>query len=135
MADVTGPISSLPGSTHCPPKGAMCDDHPDRPATHRVQGETDSFGSEMCDMCDECFAAHVEEKKTWDLSGDCDWCKQHKPRLLPKRDYEEGMGGPVYYVCDECRGRYDKRVAEELAESDRWDDDDGIGDTDWDDEG
>ena len=47
MADVTGPISSLPGSGHSVPDGAMCDEHPDRPAVARVQGETDSFGCEM----------------------------------------------------------------------------------------
>jgi hypothetical protein len=44
MSDVTGPISSLPGSTHAAPTAGMCDDHPDRPAVARVQGETDSFG-------------------------------------------------------------------------------------------
>ena len=52
MADVTGRISTLPGSGHKVPDGTMCDNHPDRLATHRVQGETDSFGSEMNDMCD-----------------------------------------------------------------------------------
>jgi hypothetical protein len=52
MADVTGPISTLPGSSHHDvPDGMMCDDHPDRPAVTRLQGETDSFGSEMHDLC------------------------------------------------------------------------------------
>ncbi len=41
MAEVTGPISSLPGAYHSLPKGTMCDEHPDRPAVARVQGETD----------------------------------------------------------------------------------------------
>lgn len=46
MAEVTGPTSYLPGH-HCKlPPGTMCDEHPDRLAIARVQGETDSFGSE-----------------------------------------------------------------------------------------
>lgn len=43
MGDVTGPISTLPGHRHKLPSGATCDDHPDRPAVARIQGETDSF--------------------------------------------------------------------------------------------
>jgi hypothetical protein len=53
MADVTGPISTLPGAVHRVPEGATCDEHPDRPAVLRVQGETDSFGSETIDYCQE----------------------------------------------------------------------------------
>lgn len=33
----------------------MCDDHPDVPAVARVQGETDSFGCEMHDLCQACL--------------------------------------------------------------------------------
>ena len=58
MGDVTGPISTLPGSRHDFPDGTMCDDHPDRKAVARVQGETDSFGSELIDMCQECLDEH-----------------------------------------------------------------------------
>ena len=110
MSDTTGPISTLPGSGHDVPDGMMCDDHPDRPATHRVQGETDPFGCEMIDMCDDCFAAYREDKKTWDTSGECEWCKKHAPKLRDKRDYEEGLYGRVYQVCDACAKRYYDRV-------------------------
>ena len=105
MADVTGPISTLPGSTHCVPSGTMCDDHADRPAVARVQGETDSFGSEMMDMCAECFAA-LSRTENHNAGGICDWCKQEVSELHHRRDYEEGSCGPVYQVCEECWGRY-----------------------------
>jgi hypothetical protein len=122
MADVTGPISTLPGALREPPKGQMCDDHPDRPATFRCQGETDSFGSEMYDMCEECYRAYKEDMKTWDLSGTCEWCKAHKPRLSSKRDYEEGMYGRVYEVCDECIKRVNDEAEAELEAMGYYDD-------------
>lgn len=114
MADVTGPISSLPGSGHDCPDGMMCDDHPDRPAVVRLQGETDSFGSEMHDLCQECLDAYREEMKNADHSGTCEWCKQHKPHLRPQRDYEEGMAGRVYEVCDDCIKRVNDEARAEL---------------------
>lgn len=80
----------------------MCDDHPDRPAVARIQGETDSFGCEMIDMCQECFDAYREEIKNEDTSGVCDWCKQLVHHRRPHRDFEEGMTGRVYDVCDAC---------------------------------
>ena len=58
MADVTGPIASLPGSFHTVPQGMACDEC-GKPATVRVQGETDSMGSEMHDLCAECAAKHT----------------------------------------------------------------------------
>ena len=112
MAEVTGPIRTLPGSFHST-EGAMCDEHPDRKAVARVQGETDSFGAEMYDMCQECLD---EYKANLDNSGTCDWCKKEFPKLRPKRDIEEGSSGPVYYVCDECIEAYDKRMREEAEE-------------------
>jgi len=98
MADVTGPISTLPGSIHRLPAGAMCDDHPDRPAVKRIQGETDSFGSEMNDLCQECVDALNQAEPT---EGQCQWC--HATAILkPQRDWEEGSSGPIYYVCSNC---------------------------------
>lgn len=122
MADVTGPISTLPGALREPPENTMCDDHPDRLATTRVQGETDSFGSEMLDMCDECYRAYKEEEKTWDLSGTCEWCEKHKPRLRPQRDYDEGMYGRVYEVCDDCIKRVNEEARAELEDMGYYDD-------------
>jgi len=125
MADVTGPISTLPGSRHAPPDGEMCDDHPDRIATHRVQGETDSFGSEMHDMCKECFDRHLEEEREYREEarrGMCDWCKKEATDLRDRRDFEEGMYGRVYRVCGACVKAENERLQEELEESGYYDD-------------
>lgn len=118
MADVTGPISTLPGATHSFPEGTVCDDHPDRPAYRRVQGETDSFGSEMYDMCRECYEAHSASLQNADRSGCCDWCKQRKDVLHKHRDFEEGSCGPVYDVCGDCIRRQRDALEDEL---DNWD--------------
>jgi hypothetical protein len=119
VADVTGPISTLPGAVHAP--HGMCDNHPDRPATVRVQGETDSFGCEMYDYCAECAKSDREEARQ-PIVGNCGWCDSREVELRPKRDYEEGMNGPVYYVCEQCRKRCDDRVAQELGDYDDLDD-------------
>jgi hypothetical protein len=47
----------------------MCDQHPDRLAVVRLQGETDSFGAELNDMCTECRDAYREYLRTADTSG------------------------------------------------------------------
>lgn len=117
MADVTGPISSLPGTRHKLPDGASCDVHPDRPAVARIQGETDSMGCEMSDCCREC----VDEIRTYARSaearsGQCDWCKRKATDLRDRRDYDEGMTGPVYRVCGACVKRQNERLAEEARE-------------------
>ena len=117
MADITGPISTLPGSRHNVPEGMMCDEHDDRPATHRVQAETDSFGSEMWDLCDECFNKMQEEiKKEREEEKLCDWCKQISKDVRPTRDYDEGMAGPIYDVCPKCRRKQTQDAIEELEE-------------------
>ena len=116
MADVTGPISTLPGSPHGVPAGTMCDDHPERPATHRVQGETDSFGCELNDMCDKCYAELRAEMSAPQEAFPCDYCRAPSIDRRPIRDYDEGLCGPVYYVCGECRRRQRERLEEEARE-------------------
>jgi len=102
MADISrGPVSTLPGARNTPPAGAMCDDHEDRPAIKRVQGETDSFGCEYSDLCAECVA-EVDRYSALGRIGTCDWCKQQADDLRPRRDYEEGSSGRVYDVCGDC---------------------------------
>jgi hypothetical protein len=111
MGDVTGPIASLPGAHHPLPDGTMCDDHPDRPAVARVQGETDSFGCEMQDCCQQC----LDEIRAMPPNvGRCDWCKTDNVQTAPQRDIDEGMAGPVYEVCKPCRDRYDAKLRAEL---------------------
>ena len=124
MADVTGPISTLPGAVATAPTNQMCDTHPDRPAYRRVQGETDSFGSEMHDMCLVCYEdhrKHVEAHQAEAATGTCDWCKSHATDLRNRRDHEEGMSGPVYRVCGACVRSYNEAVLEELDDYDDWD--------------
>lgn len=117
MSDVTGPISTLPGSGHDVPDGMECDYHPGVAAVARVQGETDSMGCEMNDMCAECLADYRARLSEPD-PGECDWCKKEVADRGDARDYEEGMHGQVYLVCGPCIKRRDKRIAEELARYD-----------------
>lgn len=121
MSDVSGPISTLPGAAHALPEGAMCDEHPDRPAIARIQGETDSFGAELHDMCAECVAeyrSHTNDGRC----GTCEWCKSQATDLRPRRDYDEGMSGRVYEVCGACVRSANQRAAEELEQSGYYDD-------------
>jgi hypothetical protein len=121
MGEVTGPISTLPGTRRAPPEGAVCDNHPSRPAVTRLQGETDSFGCEMYDLCAECLN---EEKSAGPMTGKCDWCKGADRALRPRRDIDEGMHGPVYYVCKECADRDEENLRRELSYYDNgWGDD------------
>jgi len=106
MADVIGPSRYLPGQSLAVPKDMMCDDHPDRPATHRIVGETDSMGSELIDWCDECYNKYLEFKNNPENNtGSCDHCHCSGVRLTPTRDPDEGSCGPVYDLCDGCRQR------------------------------
>jgi hypothetical protein len=117
VADVTGPISTLPGSAHPTPEGTVCDFHPDRPAYTRIQGETDSFGCEMHDVCKECAQEISAERRN--RTGDCEWCKARDVPVTDARDYDEGMNGRVYTVCKECK---QKQIEELKAEFDPYDD-------------
>jgi hypothetical protein len=111
----------MPGSTHELPAGAMCDQHGDRPAVRRLQGETDSFGCEYVDMCQECLDEHrrfIEAER--DRPRFCDWCKKEKHGVRPHRDIDEGMAGPVYDVCTDCIRKENKRLHEELEDYGRY---------------
>jgi len=117
MAEVTGPISTLPGHRRGSPDGAVCDEHPDRPAVVRLQGETDSFGCEMYDLCQECFDAEKKAEAEPDI-GKCDWCKTDEQALRPRRDIDEGSHGPVYYVCAACAKKDEDAIMAELSQYD-----------------
>jgi hypothetical protein len=129
MADVTGPIATLPGAHHPLPDGSMCDNHPDRPATARVQGETDSMGCEMWDLCDECRAELRAQMRAPEArTGECDWCHQRATDLRNRRDIDEGMYGRVYRICGDCAKRYDAELEREARE---WDERHGYADDDY----
>ncbi|TXH35254.1 MAG: hypothetical protein E6Q98_15795 [Rhodospirillaceae bacterium] len=136
MADVTGPISTLPGSYHSLPEGTKCDAHPDRDAVARVQGETDSFGCEMDDLCEECLAEHRQAIRSPEArTGTCDWCKQEATDIADTRDPDEGSCGPVYRICGKCRKNQSDRLRQEMEEDDHlhgYDDFDFDDPSDWD---
>src|SRR6185312_7339488 len=117
MGEVTGPISTLSGALHAVPDGQKCDRHPRRKAVARIQGETDSFGCELNDMCQQCLDQHRAYLKSPAAAerrkGMCEWCKNPADDLRDRRDYEEGMTGRVYRVCGGCVKRENERLAEE----------------------
>ena len=86
------------------PSGYNCgtEGHEDRPAVFRVQGETDSFGCEYEYFCQECG---VVAPNHW-FTGTCPKCgKGPEEPLYGYRDPDEGLGGPVYPACRECRDK------------------------------
>lgn len=121
----SGPVSTLPGHQRSLPDGAKCDEHGDRPAVRRIQGETDSFGCEFLDLCAECLE-RVREDRDAARMGKCEWCKKDAGDLADTRDYEEGMAGRIYRVCGACRKRMSDRAAEESYDDvrDEWDGED-----------
>jgi hypothetical protein len=139
MADVTGPISTLPGSVREVPNGTICDNfYYDKhlfpvSATRRVQGETDSFGSEMIDLCECCYkemqeAVEKEREPGGYMHGACDWCKKGPFPLKETRDFDEGSSGPVYLCCSGCRQKQNDDIARELDDdgNDSFDEDEYI---------
>lgn len=102
MADVIGPNTYLPGQLLKVPEGMMCDDHENRPASYRVVGETDSFGSELIDWCDECYKKYLLSKENPEYNISCDHCQAVDCKTTATRDPDEGSCGPIYYLCDNC---------------------------------
>lgn len=114
MAEViSGGVSTLPGAYHSLPKGCMCDEHTDRAAVARIQGETDSMGCELIDMCQTCvdeFKAHAKKAH----HGVCDWCRSPAEDLRPHRDFEEGSSGRIYDVCRGCIKAESERLVADM---------------------
>jgi hypothetical protein len=108
----------LPGRTV--PGERKCENHPERSATHRIIGEEDSCGCEWLDLCDECHTATMKARSEPN-PGKCDFCGEDKPNVGKMRDtLDEGLGGPVYRVCDECARKYHHAAHEELKELACW---------------
>jgi hypothetical protein len=117
---------TLPGAK-IPGAEGQCERECGRPATCEVRGETVSIGAEWWRMCDVCAA----EASDLTIDGPCDWCKQEAGELRPIRDWEEGLSGPVYWVCPLCAKKECEGFAEAQAQ---WEaDDEGPLDTDEDD--
>ncbi len=116
MADITGPISTLSGTLHI--AHGDCDSHPGVPAVKRVQGETDSYGCEMMDMCQVCYDEFVAQHAKYSVeaaTGRCDWCMALVVDLRQKRDFEEGGTGRIYKVCGDCNTKYNAEVNDQQS--------------------
>lgn len=90
----------------------------------KIAGEVDSFGAEWHYLCQACLDAERAQpaQPAPDTSGQCDWCKNMAAWRKPRRDYDEGSCGRVYYVCRPCIDKDNARIAAELDEYDsgRW---------------
>lgn len=133
MAEVIGPNNRLPGAEWKVPSGTMCDLHPDRLAVKRIQGETDSFGSELNDMCQECFEKfqayrEKEEEKIQSEPSYCELCKNMVVSVRRRRDPSEGAYGPLYDMCDKCHANILSFLIDDTEDDagydDFWDQDD-----------
>lgn len=102
MADVIGPNRYLPGQQLKAVPGVMCDEHPDRVSVARIVGETDSWGSELMDVCQECLDEINKEKETR-ISDHCEIHNGRGTNVTFFRDPEEGFYGRVYTACEACR--------------------------------
>lgn len=118
-----GPVSHLPGQVFIA-RGDVCDDHPNKEATHRVCVEADSFGAEYSNKCDECYVAYVAAvEANRDAEEICEACGCMKAGVGPIRDPDEGMAGPVYYQCADCRKELMDYHAKHRADDDGYDED------------
>lgn len=108
----------LPGRRlHISSEDAVCDEHLNRHAIIRIQGETDSFGCEYLYMCQECLDEH--DKHEEEHEDQCERCDSTEG-VGPYRDPDEGMSGPVYYICSACRAKSNAYHSESVD----WYDDD-----------
>jgi hypothetical protein len=116
-------MSNLPGCELQVRTGDVCESSTcigrEIPATHCVQGETDSLGHERLPCCTKCHSELIktlrEERQAADVKlAYCDWCRIEALGVRPYRSSDEGMSGPVYDVCEVCRLRDSAALEEEL---------------------
>lgn len=101
MAGVIGPNRYRPGQVLKAAPGVFCDQHKGILSVARVVGETDSFGSEVIDVCQKCLDK-INNKKT--VIGECELCHT-TTTISRRRDPAEGYSGRLYDMCDECNAR------------------------------
>lgn len=103
------------GSAH------MCERHTKKKAVKLLIGACDGMGSEYTPVCQKCinywekyFKNIPEENKM-----SCEKCDS-KDDVVPTRDPEEGMAGPLYYWCASCRKDFWKSWNEQNLPDDDW---------------
>ena len=104
MAAVIGPNNYTPGQILKAVPGVMCDDHPEVVSVCRMVGETDSFGSEISDLCQTCFDTHLKQQanrserpQEW---SHCEDCKNASNDVRQRRSYDESV---LRYRCNACQ--------------------------------
>lgn len=113
-------MSHMPGQVATPEEGEACQTC-NKPATHKLCFEADSFGSDYAYLCDEHFEEERKALSEQDTSGKCDWCKQESEKRYSRRDIEEGSHGRVYDVCKPCIEKQEQAWKEELENDDDYD--------------
>lgn len=117
MSDVIrGLVQTPPGTSFYPPPGKRCDKHSDRLAVARIQSETDAFGAEMVDCCQECAIA-LQSALHAPKAVQCDRCDTPQLDCMSWRNPDEGVAGRVYMVCSECRKAFSVAAREETPET------------------
>ena len=116
-------MASLPGSRSTPRDdewGLNCLNHPDVLAVVRICTESDSFGSEYENYCQECMDQPMPEDEEVEEEC-CPECGLMNGPIYPYRDPDEGSHGRVYYQCKVCQTTRADILREEM---DMEDDDD-----------
>jgi len=98
-----GDVRSIREADVCPCQYDECS----ASASQEYCTEVDSMGAEWLPLCDD----HIEQFKE-DVANanalednECEWCHATDVHTAPFRDWQEGSQGPLYEVCDKCRGK------------------------------
>lgn len=71
----------------------------------------------MIDWCDSCAQKAQEFQEAFDKEYPprCDWCGKVE-KTYHTRDFDEGLSGPVYEVCNSCLAKQRAYVARECED-------------------
>lgn len=113
-APLPGHVRLIRVGDECPCQYDECKEQ----ATHEYCTAADSMGEEWLPLCSN----HLEQwqkdvAEAGDVIATCDWCKAEGVVVAPFRDFEEGTHGPVYDVCEVCRGKSIDRANDFANES------------------
>lgn len=111
-----GPNRYLPGQVIPVKVDEMCDVHMTRKAVTCIVGETDSMGSEVLSLCQECFDQYQQNKKQNKSPDELDYCEIHQgdgKNVKSFRDPEEGYYGRIYRACESCRKKIVERFVDD----------------------
>lgn len=90
---------------HC---GKLFSDYESLPSGKRVRPQCQGFWDHIWKPLVAQLIADIAKSRC----GKCDWCKEEATDLRPRRDYDEGLYGPVYEVCGECVRKDNEEIGE-----------------------